>query len=132
MTSQTYQPELLQTHAEPPPVSVSGVGTRTSPRALRPLSPVPTVAGIVLAAVGLVFIVVAWSQVANEANVARQVPYLVSGGILGLALVIIGVTTVNVASKRRETALREQQTRLLADAVDQLSRVLDDDRPHQS
>jgi xanthine/uracil permease len=100
-------------------------------RALRPLSPVPTITGVVVVGLGLLLIAVAWSQVAGEANVARQVPYLVSGGIFGLALVLIGLTVINVASKRRETALREQQTRLLADAVDQLGDTLRDD-PYQS
>ena len=124
LTSQTYSPELLAPHSEP--------AARVFPRALRPLSPVPTVTGVVIAAVGLVMIIVAWTQVAGEPNVARQVPYLLSGGILGLAVVMIGLIVVNVASKRRETALREQQTQLLADAVEQLGRVLGGDLHEQS
>ena len=131
MTSQTYSPEVLDAGFEPAPVETPVVAPRSSVRALRPLSPVPTIAGVVVVAVGLLMIAVAWSQVAGEANVARQVPYLVSGGIFGLAFVLIGLTVINVASKRRETALREQQTRLLADAVDQLGGMLRDD-PYQS
>ena len=128
MTSQTLQPELLVSHVEPETPAVR----QRSLRALRPLSPVPTVTGVVVCAFGLLLIAVAWSQVAGEADVSRQVPYLVSGGIFGLALVLIGLTTVNIASKRRETALREQQAELLADAVDQLSRVLRDDLPDRA
>ena len=123
MTSQTLQPELIESY-EPAP---RGAAANRSPRALRPLSPVPTVAGAVVCALGLLLIAVAWSQVAGEADVSRQVPYLVSGGIFGLALVLIGLTVINIASKRRENALRQQQAQLLADAVDQLGRVLQDD-----
>ena len=128
MTSQTYQPEILESPLEPAPTPVYETAPRSSVRSLRPLSPVPTIAGVVVAAAGLLLIGFAWSQVAGEANVARQMPYLISGGIFGLAVVLIGLTVINVASKRRETALREQQTRLLADAVDQLGRVFRDER----
>lgn len=95
--------------------------------ALRPLSPVPTYVGIAVAALGFVLIAVAWGQVAGETNVALQVPYLVSGGLTGLALVIVGVTVISVAARRRDAALREQQTALLADALRELSAALDPD-----
>jgi len=92
---------------------------------LRPLSPTPTYIGIVLAALGFVLIMIAWGQTAQETNVALQIPYLVSGGLTGLALVMVGVTVVNVAAKRRDAVLREQQTQLLADALQELSAALD-------
>lgn len=77
--------------------------------------------------VGFVLIAIAWRQVAAETNVALQLPYLVSGGLTGLALVMVGVTVINVAAKRRDAVLREQQTALLADAVAELSAALDPD-----
>ena len=95
--------------------------------ALRPLSPLPTYLGIAVAAVGFVLILVAWGQTAGEANVALQMPYLISGGLVGLGLVMVGVTVVNVAAKRRDALLREQQTGLLADALRELSAALDPD-----
>lgn len=96
--------------------------------ALRPLSPVPTYIGIAIAAAGFVLILIAWGKVAGLTNVALQMPYLVSGGLTGLALVMVGVTTVNVAAKRRDAVLREQQTALLADALRELSNALDPDQ----
>ena len=95
--------------------------------ALRPLSPTPTYLGVALTVVGFVLIVIAWQQVAAETNVALQLPYLVSGGLAGLALVMVGVTVINVAAKRRDAVLREQQTALLADAIHELSAALDPD-----
>jgi signal transduction histidine kinase len=90
------------------------------------LSPVPTYAGIAIAVVGFALIAFAWSKVAGIAdNVALQMPYLVSGGLTGLGLVMVGVTVVNVAAKRRDGLLRQQQTELLADALHELRTALD-------
>jgi hypothetical protein len=52
-------------------------------------------------------------------------PYLVSGGLTGLGLVMVGVTVINVAAKRRDALLRKQQTELLADALHELRTALD-------
>jgi hypothetical protein len=118
-----------------PPVPVTGGAEGREPRALtdrvpalRPLSPVPTYLGIVVAALGFVLIAVAWGAVAGETNVALQMPYLVSGGITGLALVMVGLTVISVAARRRDAALREQQTRLLADALRELGAALHERR----
>jgi hypothetical protein len=92
--------------------------------ALRPLSPVPTYAGIAVAAAGFVLIMVAWSKTAGLTNVALQIPFLISAGLTGLGLVMVGVTIINVAAKRRDAALRVQQTELLADALRELSSSL--------
>lgn len=46
--------------------------------------------GAVLVPVGLLLIVVGWHGVANTGAVFEQVPFLVSGGLGGLALVVLG------------------------------------------
>ena len=48
------------------------------------------IAGIVVVVLGLVLIGVGWYSAGGEVLVANQIPYLLSGGVLGLALVIIG------------------------------------------
>lgn len=119
------------TAVDSPPLSISSGDSRDGALsrlpALRPLSPVPTYVGVALTVLGFVLIAIAWRQVAAETNVALQLPYLVSGGLTGLALVMVGVTVVNVAAKRRDAVLREQQTALLADALQELSAALDPD-----
>lgn len=90
------------------------------------LSPLPTYFGIAVTLGGFVLIAIAWGAIAGETNVALQMPYLVSGGITGLALVMIGLTIISVASRRRDAALREQQTALLADALRELGSALED------
>lgn len=42
-----------------------------------------------LAALGLIALVVAWAGVSDEVFVARQVPYVVSGGLGGIALIVL-------------------------------------------
>ena len=90
------------------------------------LSPLPTYVGIAVTAIGFALIIFAWSKVAGIAdNVALQMPYLVSGGLAGLGLVMVGVTIINVAAKRRDTQLRQQQTELLGDALRELRNALE-------
>lgn len=121
------------TAVDAPPVTIEGgpaarPGLTDRVPALRPLSPVPTYLGIATAAIGFVLVVFAWGQAAGETNVALQIPYLISGGMVGLGLIMVGVTVVNVAAKRRDAQLREQQTELLASALRELSAALDPDR----
>lgn len=121
------------TGVDAPPVLIEGgpqsrAGLTDKVPALRPLSPVPTYLGIAVAAIGFVLVMFAWGQSAGETNVALQIPYLISGGMVGLGLIMVGVTVVNVAAKRRDALLREQQTELLASALRELSAALDPDR----
>ena len=122
----------MTTLDDAPPSTASGRADRSvrSSRisALRPLSPVPTYIGIAITLVGFVLIAVAWGAVAGETNVALQMPYLVSGAITGLALVMVGLTVISVAARRRDAVLREQQTALLADALRELGAALEDRR----
>lgn len=93
---------------------------------LPPLSPIPTYVGIAITVIGFAVIAFAWGKVAGIAdNVALQMPYLVSGGLAGLGLVMVGVTVINVAAKRRDSQLRQQQTQLLADALRELRNALE-------
>jgi hypothetical protein len=102
----------------------SGVADRLP--TLPPLSPLPTYFGIAVTMIGFAVIAYAWGKVAGIAdNVALQLPYLVSGGLVGLGLVMVGVTIINVASKRRDSQLRQQQTALLADALRELRNALE-------
>ncbi|HVM53855.1 MAG TPA: hypothetical protein VM262_11705 [Acidimicrobiales bacterium] len=58
-----------------------------SPPRLRAVS---TVIALVLWAVSLVLLGVTWNEVAERNNVADQVPWLVSGGLVAIVLAIIG------------------------------------------
>lgn len=81
----------------------------------------PVYAGLGVAAIGFVLIAYAWARVAGLASVALQVPYIVSGGLVGLALVVIGAVGVALWSRHQEAATRERQ-------LDHLGQVLTDIR----
>ena len=78
-------------------------------RILRPDSPAPTIAGLVVAAIGFVLILVGWARLADETAVALQLPYVVSGAVIGLGLIMVGLTIVTVQSKRRDAAALHEQ-----------------------
>lgn len=48
------------------------------------------IAGILLVVVGIVLILSGWFFAGGEVRVERQIPYVLSGGVLGLALVVVG------------------------------------------
>lgn len=47
-----------------------------------------------LMALGIAVILIGWSGAANSTLVEEQVPYLISGGVLGLALTTVGALTL--------------------------------------
>lgn len=65
--------------------------------------------GLALVSSGFGSIVYAWVKVAGLINVAQQLPYVVSGGLVGLALVIVGLTVVDVAVRRQDSYERRQR-----------------------
>jgi hypothetical protein len=64
--------------------------------------------GVVVAVVGVVLLVVGWYKVSGEADVARQLPYVVSACIPGGALLVAGAVLV-AAERWRDSALRTDQ-----------------------
>ncbi len=70
-------------------------------------------AGLVV--VGFVAIGIGWKVSARTLFVPSQVPALVSGGLAGLALVLIGAGLVTVQADRRLAALERAQVEDLLD-----------------
>jgi hypothetical protein len=62
-------------------------------RSLRPSDPW-SIAAILCLFGGAVLLVVAWYDISGTANVYEQMPYLVSAGFSGLALIIVGSSLV--------------------------------------
>lgn len=117
MSDATMSTELTPTAAE----------RRRLPRlpAIDPSSPALTWIGLGVAALGFAVIAFSWGKVAGLLQVSLQLPYVVSGGITGLALVMVGMTVVNVASRRRDAAERAQQLEQLNAVLRELREVLE-------
>lgn len=81
--------------------------------------------GLIVVAGGFVAIFFSWSKVAGLTNVAQQVPYLVAGGLLGLALVITGAAIVDVFVRRWDSGERKAQIVQMTEALSEVRELLD-------
>ena len=95
-------------------------------------SPALTWIGVGIAMAGFALIAVGWGQVAGETEVYLQLPYVVSAGITGLGLVMVGVTVVNVAAKRRDAAERDRQMERLISVMEEITVALDARGPERA
>lgn len=99
-------------------------GRRSRWRAvLHPSSLVPTYAGVIIAMIGFALIAVCWAKVAGLVNVWQQIPYIVSAGLPGLGLVMVGLVLVNVSARRQDGAERARQMAALTEALHELQRT---------
>lgn len=74
-------------------------------------------AGLALVAIGIVTIGIAYNSVASQTSLLAQMPYLVSGGLIGVSLVIVGAAVLVVNSAREDRALLEAKLDDLTDAL---------------
>jgi hypothetical protein len=58
--------------------------------------------GLLFCAAGLALIWAGWNGAATYNDIRKQFPYLISGGIAGLALVVIGVGLMIIQSQRAD------------------------------
>lgn len=64
----------------------------------------PVSAGLSLVVAGVIAIFLAWNGAAGRDYVEGQLPYLISGGLIGLSLIGAGLTVVNVQTRRQDQA----------------------------
>jgi hypothetical protein len=74
-------------------------------------------AGLALAGVGLLAIGIGWNGAAGQLSLLGQLPYLISGGLIGLALVTLGAAMLVVQSAREDRALLEAKLDQLVEAL---------------
>ena len=73
--------------------------------------------GLILVAAGFGLIAYTWGETAALLDVALQIPYLVSGGLTAIGLILVGLLVVNVAVKRREALERQRQLEEVREAL---------------
>ena len=72
--------------------------------------------GLVLAAIGLLAIAFGWNGAAGQTATIAQIPYILSGGLIGIAFVILGGAMLIVQGNREDRAILEAKLDLLAEA----------------
>lgn len=73
---------------------------------------------IILIGLGLLAILFAWNGAAGEPYVAAQIPYLVSGGLIGVSLVGVGCTMMIIQAARVDRARMEAKYDALMAALE--------------
>jgi hypothetical protein len=74
-------------------------------------------AGLLLAAIGLAAIGFGWNGAASQLTLIGQLPYILSGGLVGVSLVILGAAMLVVTGARDDRAALEAKLDLLTDAL---------------
>ncbi len=64
----------------------------------------PVSVGVLLVVAGFIALFLAWNGAAGKDYVQGQFPYLLSGGLVGIALVGAGLTVINVQARRADQA----------------------------
>jgi hypothetical protein len=64
----------------------------------------PVSAGVALVVAGFVALFLAWNGAAGVDYIEGQLPYLLSGGLVGMGLIGAGLTVVNVQARRADQA----------------------------
>jgi hypothetical protein len=75
--------------------------------------------GILYCVVGLFLIFLGWNGAASYDRVQAQIPYLISGGLAGLALVVIGAAMLITYGNRSDRAALQSTLEELRDALAQ-------------
>jgi hypothetical protein len=90
---------------------------------LRKIDQVMEIVGIALLPIGLTFILMGWAGAASTGYVFEQIPYLISGGFIGLGLLFAAGSLYLASWISRSSAWNRHQTGLLLDALAELKRV---------
>ena len=77
----------------------------------------PTTFSVVGIGAGFVVLFLAWNGAARKDFIQGQFPYLLSGGLVGIALIACGLTAIVVQSHRRDTQALLDKLEELADRL---------------
>jgi hypothetical protein len=76
--------------------------------------------GVGVCLVGFVFIFVGWNGAASHDRLASQFPYLISGGLAGLGLIVLGAALIVVETSREERDRLTKELGELRGAIEQM------------
>ena len=88
------------------------------------------IAGVVLLVIGGVLITLGWDGAASLDYVQGQFPYLLSASIPGIALVIIGMSVLVLATVRRDATERAAQLDKLTATINELASIVGPKDPY--
>ena len=83
--------------------------------------------GLLIVAGGFGLLAFTWGEVAALLDVSAQIPYLVSGGLVGIGLILVGLLMINLSVKKREADQRRRQLDEVREALVGLREAIEDD-----
>jgi hypothetical protein len=89
-----------------------------------PLERALMIAGGALAVLGLMFILLAWSGASRTPYLFEQVPYLISGAIGGLALVVLGGLLYFAYWMTRNVQATQEQADVMAQTLQRIEQMM--------
>ena len=84
-------------------------------------------AGLIIILIGFGLIAFTWGRVAGLLDVALQLPYIASGGLAGIGLIMLGLLITNLAVKHREALERSRQLDEIREALVRLRTAIEVD-----
>lgn len=94
------------------------------PEPLRRIDKIMETVGLALLPIGLTALLVGWLGVASNGHVFLQLPYLVSGGLLGIGLIFASGTIYLASWISRSATVQRQQNAELIRAVGRLQQTV--------
>ncbi len=82
-------------------------------------------AGLVVVVLGFATIFFSWVKVAATLDVGRQMPYVVSGAMTGLGLIVVGIAVADMAVRRQDRIERRHQLALMRTVLEEMREVLE-------
>lgn len=79
--------------------------------------------GVGICLLGFAFMFFGWNGAASFDRISSQFPYLISGGLIGLGLVVLGAALIVVETSREERDRLTQELAELRTAIEQLGAV---------
>jgi hypothetical protein len=106
--------------------AVEGVRRGRSDRSVRKIM---QVLGMLAIAMGFVCIILGWYGAAHSPYLYEEMPYLISGGVLGLALVLAGGILIWSAWSLRQVEEERRNALAIVRSIDRLERLLREIQP---
>lgn len=99
-------------------------GSRTERRQAGRGSRLADLVPILLVGIGFLLIGLGWNGAASLDHTEGQIPYLISGGLAGVAAVLYGSASMIVRAIRRGEARRQEELQALTQTLQRLAAVL--------
>lgn len=98
--------------------------SREGPEKLRRIDQVMEIVAVAMFPLGLTALLLGWFGVASNGHVFLQLPYLISGGLLGVGLLVVGGMLYLASWVSRTSAAQRHQNDELLHAVRNLQRTM--------